>query len=113
MSTYTRMKKIGFGGVAEATTLKGEVTLAPAAGLDTVSGKSFEPVAQAVVDGSSAVGAGNRLVLGDQLIVTGGVDGKNGGGDDGGGVGVGGGVMFFEVPPQPARARLRTVTQAT
>jgi hypothetical protein len=99
------MKKVGFGGVAEATTLKGEVTLAPAAGLDTVSGKSFDPAPHAVVGGLSAVGAGNKLVLGDQLIATGGVDGNDGGGDDGGGVGVGGGVMVFVVPPQLASMR--------
>ena len=69
------MKKIGFFGVAEATTLIGEVTLAPAVGLETARGKSFDPLPQSDVPGSCAVGAGNRLLLGDQVIGTGGVDG--------------------------------------
>jgi hypothetical protein len=69
------MKNIGFFGVAEATTLIGEVTLAPAVGFEMVSGKSFDPVPQAVLAGSWAVGAGRLLVLGDHVIGTGGVDG--------------------------------------
>ena len=107
------MKKIGLGGVAEATTLIGEVTLAPDDGLDTVSGKSFDPAPQADVEGLSAVGAGNKVVLGDQLMATGGVEGNElgGGVGVGVGVGVGGGVMFFEVPPQPASMRLNTSRQ--
>jgi hypothetical protein len=72
---YTRMKKIGFVGLAEATTFIGEVTLAPAVGLETVRGKSFDPVPQAEVAGSCAMGAGRLLVLADHVIATGGVDG--------------------------------------
>ena len=64
---------MGFFGVAEAATLKGEVTLAPSVGLEIVSGKSFEPAG-----GGVAVGAGSLLVLGDHVIGTGGVDGKEG-----------------------------------
>jgi hypothetical protein len=69
------MKKIGSVGFADATTLKGEVTLAPAVGLETVSGKSFDPDPQLFAAGSSAVGAGSTLVVEDQLIGTGAVDG--------------------------------------
>jgi|ERR1700733_12715662 hypothetical protein len=72
------MKKIGFFGVAEATTLSGEVTLTPAVGFETVSGKSFDPLPQSEVPGSCAVGAGSRLLVGDQVIDTGGVDGYEG-----------------------------------
>ena len=61
---------MGFFGVADATTLIGDVTLAPPVGLVIVSGKSFEPAGGAV-----AAGAGSLLVLGDQVIGTGGVDG--------------------------------------
>jgi hypothetical protein len=45
------MKKMGFFGVADATTLKGDVRLWLAVGLATVSGKSSEPVPQAAVEG--------------------------------------------------------------
>jgi len=64
------MKKIGFFGVADATTLIGDVTLDPSVGLETVNGKSFEPAGAGV-----AMGAGRLLVLGDHVIGTGGVDG--------------------------------------
>jgi hypothetical protein len=37
------MKKMGFVGLAEATTVAGEVTVWPSVGLLTVNGKSFEP----------------------------------------------------------------------
>src|SRR5947209_738280 len=100
---------MGFGGVAEATTLNGEVTLAEAVGFDTVSGKSFEPVPHAAVDGLSAVGAGSLLVLGVQVIGTGGVVGKEGAGV---GVGVGVGVGLFvavELEPQPASSKLSPI----
>jgi hypothetical protein len=101
---------MGFAGLAFAVTLNGEVTLAPAVGPDTVKGKSFEPVPQAAVDGSSAVGAGKLLVLAVQVIGTGGVDGNEG---DGVGVGVGVGVglgvvVIEELPPQPASNRFNT-----
>jgi len=69
------MKKIEFVGVAEATTLIGDVTLAPAVGCETVSGKSSDPVPQSAAAGSAAVGAGNLLLLADHVIATGGVDG--------------------------------------
>jgi hypothetical protein len=69
------MKKMGFVGLAVAVTVKGEVTLAPALGLETVRGKSFEPVPQAAVEGSSAVGAGNVLLLAVHDICTGCVEG--------------------------------------
>ena len=75
LSTYTRMKKMGFFGVAEATTLTGEVMLAPAVGFETVKGKSFDPLPQAESAGFSAIGAGSALVLGDHVIGTGGVEG--------------------------------------
>ncbi|MGA2354128.1 MAG: hypothetical protein ABSG02_06505 [Terriglobales bacterium] len=65
------MKKIGFFGVAEATTLMGEVRLTPLVGLETVSGKSSDGVG----GGTWAGGAGRGLVLGDHVIGTGGTDG--------------------------------------
>ncbi len=73
------MKKIGFFGFALATTEAGDVVLPPSVGLDTVNGKSLEPLGsggvQVDVGGVHAGGAGNGLLLGDQLIATGGVDG--------------------------------------
>jgi hypothetical protein len=69
------MKKMGFFGVADATTLMGEVTLAAAVGFETVNGKSFDPVPQDEFPGSCAIGAGSVLVLGDHVIGTGGVEG--------------------------------------
>ncbi|MFZ0563206.1 MAG: hypothetical protein WBX02_04065 [Terriglobales bacterium] len=65
------MKKIGLVGVAEATTLIGEVRLTPDAGLETVSGKSVDGVG----GGTCAGGAGSGLVLGDHVMGTGGTDG--------------------------------------
>jgi hypothetical protein len=35
---------MGFFGVADATTWVGEVTVDPSRGLDTVNGKSFDPL---------------------------------------------------------------------
>jgi len=64
------MKKIGFFGVADATTLIGDVILDPSVGLETVNGKSFEPTG-----GGVAMGAGRLLVPGDHVIGTGGVGG--------------------------------------
>jgi len=94
--------------VADATTLMGEVTLEPSVGLESVSGKSFEPVGGAV-----ASGAGSLLVLGDQVIGTGGTVGKegcDGAGVVGAGVGVGVvGVMLFDVPLHPASERLAAI----
>jgi len=104
------MKKIGFVGVADATTLIGDVTLAPSVGFEIVNGKSFEPAG-----GGVATGAGRLLLLADHVIGTGGVDGYEGGGVVGGGVGVGVGVgllgvvvvlMLFEVPLHPAIDKL-------
>jgi hypothetical protein len=69
------MKKMGFFGVAEATTLMGEVTLAAAVGFETVNGKSFDPFPQAELAGSCAIGAGSVLALGDHVIGTGAVEG--------------------------------------
>lgn len=65
------MKKIGFFGVALATTFMGDVTVALSTGLETVSGKSFEPAG----GGTCAGGAGKGLLCGDQVIATGGVEG--------------------------------------
>jgi hypothetical protein len=65
------MKKIGFFGVAVATTLMGEVRLTPAVGLETVNGKSVDGVG----GGTCAGGAGSGLVLGDQVMGTGGTEG--------------------------------------
>ncbi|HZW80241.1 MAG TPA: hypothetical protein VFF50_07210 [Candidatus Deferrimicrobiaceae bacterium] len=69
------MKKIGFFGVAEATTLIGDVTLALAVGLETVRGKLFEPLPQSAVAGFWAVGAGKLLLLADHEMGTGAVEG--------------------------------------
>src|ERR1700692_3232265 len=119
------MKKIGFFGVADATTLIGDVTLAPSVGFEIVNGKSFEPAG-----GGVASGAGNCLLFcGVHVIGTGGVDGYEGGGVVGGGVGLGVGdgvglgvgdgvgvgvgllgvvvvLMLFEVPLHPAIDKL-------
>ena len=65
------MKKIGFFGVAEATTLTGEVTLEPSVGLETVSGKSVDGTGGGICAG----GAGSGLVCGDHVIGTGGANG--------------------------------------
>ena len=94
--SYTRIKNIGLAGVADAETLTGEVTVALLAGLATDKGKSFDPVST----GGSVVfagGAGSALVEGDQLIVTGGVEGKSG---------CGGAVIDddFELDPHPVSA---------
>jgi hypothetical protein len=68
------MKKIGFFGCAEATTLIGEVTEEELVGLETVRGKSSDPPG----GGTCAGGAGRSLELGDHVIGTGGVDGYDG-----------------------------------
>src|SRR5260370_19924252 len=95
------MKKIGFFGLAEATIVAGEVTVAPSDGLEIVSGKSFE----ADGGGTCAGGAGSGLVCGVHVIGTGGVDGTAGGGGlFGGGVVVV--VVFGALLPQPASTRL-------
>jgi hypothetical protein len=67
------MKKIGFVGVADATRFTGDVTVAFAEGLETVNGKSLEPVQVGKVVVAS--GAGRGLVDGDHVIETGGTDG--------------------------------------
>jgi hypothetical protein len=101
------MKKMGFFGVAEATTLMGEVMLAAAVGFETVNGKSFDPFPQAEFAGSCAIGAGSVLVLGDQVIGMGGVEGKEG--CDG--VGVGAGLVGVRVlgVPQPDTTKLKAI----
>lgn len=45
---------MGLVGVAVATTLIGEVTLAPAVGFDMVNGKSFEPAGGGVANGAGS-----------------------------------------------------------
>jgi hypothetical protein len=60
----------------------GEVTLVLSIGLETASGKSFDPVGSGGVQdesvGVQAGEAGKELVLGDQVMATGGVDGYEG-----------------------------------
>ena len=60
---------MGFFGVADATTVAGEVTVAPSVGLEITSGKSLEPA------GCTAGGAGSGLVDGLHVMGTGGVEG--------------------------------------
>jgi len=67
------MKKMGFLGLAEATTLVGDVTVEPSVGLETVSGKSFDPLGYG--GGTGAAGAGSGLLCGVQSMGRGGVDG--------------------------------------
>src|ERR1700739_4918696 len=113
------MKKRGFFGLAVATTLIGEVVVAPLMGLATVSGKSFDPLGSggvhAEVGGSHAGGAGNRLVLGDHVIGTGGVDGYDGCAGGAGGAGVVGVVVVvvvvLEFVPQRTRTRANSVSE--
>src|SRR5579862_800075 len=106
------MKKMGFFGVADATTVMGEVVVALLVGFETVSGKSFDPVesggVQVDVGGSQAGGAGNKLLLGDHVIGTDGVDGYDGcaGGSAVVGVVV---VVVLEFVPQPTSARATRV----
>jgi hypothetical protein len=73
---------MGFFGVALATTFIGDVTLDLSTGLETVSGKLFDPLGyggvHVEVGGSQAGGAGSLLVLGDHVIDTGGVAGYEG-----------------------------------
>jgi hypothetical protein len=68
------MKKMGFFGLADATTVAGEVTVPPSEGLEIESGKSLEPLG----GGTCAGGAGKGLVCGDHVIGTGGTDGELG-----------------------------------
>ena len=100
------MKKMEFFGVAEATTLMGEVMLAAAVGFETVKGKSFDPFPQVEFAGSCAIGAGSVLAL-DHVIGTGGVEGKEG--CDG--VGVGAGVVGVGVlgVPQANTTKLKAI----
>jgi hypothetical protein len=98
-------------GVAVATTLIGEVTLALSVGFDIVKGKSFEPAG-----GGVASGAGSCLLFpGVHVIATGGVDGYEVGVGLGLGAGLGLGLglgagagvgvvvvlMLLEVPLHP------------
>jgi hypothetical protein len=69
------MKNSGLVGEALATTVNGEVTLAFAEGLETVSGKSSEPVPHAAFAGFSAVGAGYTLLDAVHEMVSAGVVG--------------------------------------
>ena len=62
---------MGFWGVADATSFTGDVTVAPSVGLETESGKSFDPDG----GGTCAGGAGSGLDEGDQVTGTGGVEG--------------------------------------
>ena len=62
---------MGFWGVADATTVTGDVTVAPSVGLETESAKSFDPGG----GGTCAGGAGSGLEEGDHVIETGGVEG--------------------------------------
>lgn len=103
---------MGFFGVADATTVIGDVVVALLVGLETVRGKSFDPLGsggvQVEVGGSQAGGAGNLLLLGDHVIGTGGVDGYDG--CAGGGAEVGAVVVVvLEFVPQPTRARTNTM----
>ncbi|HET9304761.1 MAG TPA: hypothetical protein VFO46_01925 [Candidatus Sulfotelmatobacter sp.] len=91
------MKKMGFFGVAVAATLRGEVTVELALGLETLRGKSLEPFFHGAVVWSSAGGAGNWLEAGLEMghvICSGGMEGKFGCGA----AGVDGVVLDFEEP---------------
>jgi len=61
--------------VAVPTTLNGEAILALAPGLETLSGKLLEPLPHAAVEGFSAVGAGDLLLVGVQVIASAGAAG--------------------------------------
>lgn len=100
------MKKIGFFGVAVATTLTGDVSDVPSTGFEIVKGKSFDPAG----GGTCAGGAGSGLVCGDHVIATGGVDGYDGlvGCD-----GVGADTVFDVLLPHPLEIKVKTVTATT
>jgi hypothetical protein len=99
------MKKWGSPESTEATTLMGKVMLAAAVGFETVNGKSFDLFPQAELAGSCAIGAGSVLVLGDQVIGTGGVEWERRLRR----VGVGAGVVGVGVlgVPQPDKTELK------
>ena len=82
---------MGFVGCAVATTLIGEVRDAPDVGFETVKGKSVEGDG----GGTCACGAGSGDDCGVHVMGTGGAAGYVGC--------VGGGVVVFELVPQPAR----------
>src|SRR5437588_12192636 len=95
---------MGFFGVALATTFIGEVTLAFATGLATLSGKSFDPFFQGAVVSSSAGGAGVvKSLEGDHVMGSGGMEGKFGCAGAGG-VGIGVVVLLVPVPQEIRRA---------
>jgi hypothetical protein len=91
------MKKMGFFGVAAATTFRGDVTVEFDVGFETLRGKSLEPFFQGAVVSSSAVGAGSGLEAGLEMghvMGSGGMEGKFGCGGAGGGPG----MLDFEEP---------------
>jgi len=98
---------MGLGGVAVATRLAGEVTVALLPGLETVSGKA-EPGGGG---GSWAGGAGKELVVGDQVGGVGLPGGAGGGGGVGVGVGAGPAVVVGVVPLHPASNKLTSRTE--
>lgn len=99
---------MGLLGVADATTLAGEFTVAPSPGLEIVIGNPDEGGG----GGTCAGGAGSELVLGDHVGGVGvgvgagvGVgDGAEDGGCGGVGLGFSGGATLavVAVPPHPA-----------
>lgn len=109
VSTYTRMKKIGFLGLALATTFKGDVTVEFAVGFETVNGKSFEPFFHGAVLSFSAGGAGTvGSADGVQVMLSGGIDGKLG--CEGF---VGAGLLFvvFMLAPHPVHIGMAMVME--
>jgi hypothetical protein len=98
--------------LAFATTVSGDVVRTPSVGLDTLSGKSFDPLGsggvQLDVGGVHAGGAGSGLFPGDHVIETGGVEGYEGAGGDGG-VPV---ALFIPLVPQAVPAATTPINNA-
>ncbi len=90
---------MGFFGEAEAITFKGDVTVDPSIGLETLSGKSLEGVG----GGTCAGGAGKGLVEGVQVMGTAGAKGR---------FGWGGGVVVLALPePHPANTAVAATNE--
>ena len=88
------------------------MALPPSVGLDTLNGKSFDPLGsggvQLDVGGVHAGGAGSALLSGDHVIETGGVEGYEGAGGEGA-VSV---ALFIPLVPQAVLAATAPMSNA-
>lgn len=118
LSTYTRVKPMGFFRLAWAKTCAGDVTDAPLAGVDTQT----DPVEESPVGGIGGAGGGNGAVpvVGPAAssTVTLGHDPEELGGGVGLGAGLGVGLAEavegppIPLPPQALKDQMQAVTKA-